>query len=918
MGSASFNYSGGWQTFNVPTGVTTISVSMNGAGAPGNQTAGRVIGTISVSDTDVLYIVCGQEGINGVSGGAGSHSNSGGGATFGAGGAGGAGYNANGGDSGGGYSAIRLNSTSGTIKCVAGGSGGDSGDGGNGGAGGGSTGGSGGRGTAGSGATTASTGGSQSGPGQGGTSSSGSSFAGGDASSSVLGRAGAGGDTGGFDGPGGGGGGGGYYGGGGGCGGSSGYAPGVGGAGGSSYVGHMASVSTNDHGGGGGGGNVTLTWTDPDQPPATPSISAPATGVRTSAVGTVALTASVSSPPLGSTQTRLKVMYDTDSAFGSPQTVYSSYRSTAGSLTVNMTSLSSNSRYYVRVWAQGDSGLLSSSYDTTNFYTDYAPSVPTSVGPSGSTLSMGSVTLTATVSDPDGDTVRANFQYDTSSTFSAPTTVSSGYVASGAAATYNLTGLATDTQYWVRAQAQDSPGLTSAFSSGVSFWTNRTPLAPTLNQPFNGEVFDTSIQQTFSWTFNDPDAGDTQAGVTVRYRPVGAGTWSTITPAPTSTTTTFGPGFFTPNTTYEWQVQTTDAGGLTGPFSASSTFSGNAPAVNMAAQGGLSILGIDSIGAVSALAATVGMTIVPALTKMATAPMSALASLAITPVKTIFLTSAMSARGGLTINSSMTHTPTVAMGGTAALTVGGTKNVPAAVAFGALGAILFQSVSGEVLMKGSAGMTVLANSLNLQGSVAMQASSGMSIQPAVSHEASSVTISANAGLTIAAVVSTGSVVGMTARASVSDSAGLSRIVPVLMSVRAQIAIEPDPIHPGIVAMSARSGMTINGFANHIDALTLIAQAGMAVAGMHIINGGAMPMGATVAMEVNGHRSFTGAVEMGASAGIAFAQTQYTLLPPYLVATDSQGDTLTFTRNSTPVPSNVINTVTINDIGSVAP
>ena len=60
-----------------------------------------------------------------------------GGTTIGAGAAGGAGRGYNGGDGGGGYSAIRIGSTSGTLKAVAGGAGGASGDGGLGGMGGG-------------------------------------------------------------------------------------------------------------------------------------------------------------------------------------------------------------------------------------------------------------------------------------------------------------------------------------------------------------------------------------------------------------------------------------------------------------------------------------------------------------------------------------------------------------------------------------------------------------------------------------------------------------------------------------------------------------------------------------------------------------------------------------------------------------
>lgn len=1095
MGSASFSYTGGWQTFNVPTGVTSINVTMYGGSSPGNANGGRVIGTIHVADTDTLYIVVGQEGLGGVNGGSGTHSNAGGAATFGAGGAGGAGYNANGGDSGGGYSAIRLNSTSGTIKCIAGGQGGDSGDSGQGGSGGSTTGSSGGRGTAGSNSTTAATGGSQSAGGQGGTSSSGTAFAGGDASTSVVGRAGAGGDTGGYDGPGGGGGGGGYYSGGGGQGGSSGWAPGGGGGGGSSYVGGMASVSTNDRSGGGGPGNVSLSWTDPDLPPATPTLTTPSTtGVRSLSTGSYTVSATVSAPPLGSTQTRALFRYGSDPTFSAYIDVYSAYRTTAGTCSVTLTGLTTNTLYYVRAYAQGDSGLYSTSYDTASFYTDYAPNTPTSVVPANGTAtkSTGSLPVSCTVSDPDGGTVRARFRVS-SDGFATYTDFFSGYVTSGTTASATLTGLATDTQYSMQVYAQDPQGLYSASGVTVSFWTNRTPTAPTLNVPANNEIFDSTIPQPFSWIFNDPDAGDSQSAATMRYRILEAvrtnlctnpsfetdmtGWVAAGTPAPalatstdfayvgtqslkmtstgaasflpdvgfafptvvgqtytfsayvyvpsgnprfyiflyggglggfgtqnttndqwerifvtftatstshtvgigqsstvagqigyidaamvevapsagsyfdgsttdanytytwtgtangststkertwvnrsltTATSTTVAANTFPSNTQYEWQVQTTDAGGLTGPYSASNYFLGSPPVVNMSARAGLAINGVDITSQVNAMSARGSMAVTSALTKTPTVPMGVVASLSITPAKAISQAVPIAAQAGMTVNASHTNTGTVPMGGTASLTVDGTKNVPASLAFGATGGILFQSVSGDVLMKATAGMAVVANALNVQGTSAMGANASLSITTSQIEHPSSVPMAVSAGMTVGAVVSTQAIIGMAARASVSDSPGLSRIVPMLMSVRAQMAVDADPDHPGIVAISAHAGMSVTGFNNHPGALALAAKAGMTVAGFDTIDSGGVAMGATAGMTVNGYRSFTGTIAMGASAGIVFHQTQYTFDPPYLTAIDSHGDTLTFTRNSSPIPSKVTNKVTVTNTGNVTP
>lgn len=109
----------------------------------------------------------------------------------------------------------------------------------------------------------------------------------------------------------------------------------------------------------------------------------------------------------------------------------------------------------------------------------------------------------------------------------------------------------------------------------ILFW-EEAPNAPMLNSPVSGTYIADDQINTFSWTFSDPDIpfGDTQGGASMRYR-VGAGAWTTITVS-TSTAQThdFAAAFWTSlfGSTVEWQVQTTDVEGLTGPWSASSFF----------------------------------------------------------------------------------------------------------------------------------------------------------------------------------------------------------------------------------------------------------------------------------------------------------------------------------------------------------
>lgn len=124
-GSQTFNYTGGSQTYTVPAGVTSISVTLNGAGGgsggQGNtaSTGGQTTGTMSVTPGQVLTIYVGGAGGNG------SGTGTGGTAGYNGGGAGGganSGLPAGGG--GGGSSMIKSGTT---LLAAAGGGGGGAG-----------------------------------------------------------------------------------------------------------------------------------------------------------------------------------------------------------------------------------------------------------------------------------------------------------------------------------------------------------------------------------------------------------------------------------------------------------------------------------------------------------------------------------------------------------------------------------------------------------------------------------------------------------------------------------------------------------------------------------------------------------------------------------------------------------------------
>ncbi|HBJ73752.1 MAG TPA: hypothetical protein DDY88_08655 [Actinobacteria bacterium] len=75
----------------------------------------------------------------------------------------------------------------------------------------------------------------------------------------------------------------------------------------------------------------------------------------------------------------------------------------------------------------------------------------------------------------------------------------------------------------------------------------------------------------FSWTFSDPDPGDTQSAFDLRYRVIAAGSWTDLSATTVNTYVDIVGSAFTANN-FEWQVRTYDALGAVGSYSASSFF----------------------------------------------------------------------------------------------------------------------------------------------------------------------------------------------------------------------------------------------------------------------------------------------------------------------------------------------------------
>ena len=529
----------GWNTWQVPKKVTSLTVTLDGAGS-GSRPGGRVTGKLAVSDTQKLYILVGGAG----------HLNSGatkGTGSTGGGGAGGGGhFGLAGGDGGGGGSWIRINSTTGSLKAVAGGAGGDSGDGGRGGSGGGTTGQGGARGTGGTDSTGQSTGGTQTQGGNGGTSSSGSQFNGKNAIDTALATAGAGGEAGSsIHCHGGGGGGGGYHPGGGGQASSPGNSPGGGGGGGSSYTGGLTGPVNTQGGGGTGNGSVTITYTSPppaNQPPTPPTEVkvndiAAQPGMLTKAYSSVKITATLKDPDAGE-KIRLLVRWANNSALTGYKQLYSGYyvekldsekKRIGVAVSVNPTGLSQNTHYWARLYAQDQHGLYSTSYTTIDFWTNKAPVADgltiNTQGEGMSLPTLSSAQFAWHFTDEDTGDVQSGFklQYRRAAT---STSASTAWTAvekntSQTSWTFNPFTFKGNTFYEWQVRVKDGQGLWSAWSDLFTFHVTSTTSPPLLLTPQRFTPVDVLKTRRFTWKFVDPDTGDKQAKADFRYRAIG-------------------------------------------------------------------------------------------------------------------------------------------------------------------------------------------------------------------------------------------------------------------------------------------------------------------------------------------------------------------------------------------------------------
>lgn len=591
-----YNFTGGWQKFNVPGPVGIVKVEVYGAGSSGVQ-GGRLIGKLRVKGADDLYLLVGEHGHT-------PSSQNGGNQTTGGGGPGGAGGKPSrlGGSSGGGASEIRLNGTGGELLCISGGAGGASGDGGLGGPGGGNAGGDGHRASGPD--TNRATGGNQNKGGNGGTSASGD-FNGEDAGDAVSGRGGAGGHSSNDKCVGGGGGGGGYHAGGGGQAAKVGVFAGGGGGGGSSWNGKLFDVEADDKLGLTGDGQIKITF-DPDGDPApiTPT-DVKLNGEAESAeyvtrARSVEIQATVKDTVSGATwvtdnDVRMVVALSPIMDPGHPAQVITDIgkmvlagngvEATGGISKLTVGGLQANTLYHGRVYSQDNRSQFSNSYVSISFWTDRPPNAPALISPGPDTEFESDDTLVFSWlhTDPDTETGHPEsqenyaFQYRLAATVLNNTPGPWVQIDGGSPSSISFPASNLTPGRWYEWRVATAVrGLWSPWSGVSNFYITAIALPPTLLGPINGEAIYAAEDNVFEWKFNTLLADELQTTVDLRYRAIGATDWTEIDGdliEPGS-----GPRWLIPaetfvtGTNYEWQARVHTSNTTVSQWSGSATF----------------------------------------------------------------------------------------------------------------------------------------------------------------------------------------------------------------------------------------------------------------------------------------------------------------------------------------------------------
>jgi hypothetical protein len=169
------------------------------------------------------------------------------------------------------------------------------------------------------------------------------------------------------------------------------------------------------------------------------------------------------------------------------------------------------------------------------------------------------ISLSAHVSDPDGDSVRGYWRVSTTSNFASWDSYVSSYVSGSGTATRSLSGFDPNKTYYFRCYAQDNAGVLSASYVSFTLTTYVAPAAPTLLTPADNVDVQPVGSVKFTWKVADEDYAPSNNTQIQWVLDDGSGDWTGAT-----TKTVLGSvkswtepiGTFHQGDDYMWRVRT--------------------------------------------------------------------------------------------------------------------------------------------------------------------------------------------------------------------------------------------------------------------------------------------------------------------------------------------------------------------------
>ncbi|MBI5075871.1 MAG: hypothetical protein HZB62_11995 [Nitrospirae bacterium] len=229
-----------------------------------------------------------------------------------------------------------------------------------------------------------------------------------------------------------------------------------------------------------------------NEPPAAPTLSAPANNAFVDTSLPILTVNNASDPDSDNLTYNFMVALDPDFVNIVDQQIgiFSGSGSTSWQVTI---SLQENRWYYWK--AQADDWLITGPWmATASFFVNTAneaPTVPMIIDPpdNSETVSRDLIITISNSTDPDSAVITYLFEVDTALTFDSPERIISGYVPQGQNSTSWLaSGLKDNTYYYARVKASDG-SAESSLSAVVGFFVNTAndaPTAPVLSNPSIG------------------------------------------------------------------------------------------------------------------------------------------------------------------------------------------------------------------------------------------------------------------------------------------------------------------------------------------------------------------------------------------------------------------------------------------------